>query len=216
MRYGTRPALGIMLAMVLTTNSFGEETKARWWHFGRDKDIPSAPLAGTPAPTLSPAQTLTPATPVVTPVEEESWLHWPSMPKMSWLEPKTDADVVATDAAASAIPVTTESPTQRRTVQTHYGNAASRPRPKNTWMQQPASAETPSATETSTWQSMKSGTRNAWHKTVDFVTPGDETAEAPVIVAESKPSWWDRMWTTEEEEGPQTVTEWMAQDRLDP
>jgi hypothetical protein len=216
MRYSTRPVLGMMLAVVLTTNGFGEETKARWWHFGRDKDVPSAPLAGTPAPTLSPAQTLTPSTPAITPVEDESWFHWPSMPKMTWLEPSTDGEVVATDTTTSTTPVTADSATQPRANRTHFGNSASRPRPRNTWVQQPASTETPAA-DTSTWQSMTAGTRSAWHKTVDFVTPGDSSADAPVVATETKPSWWHRMWTTEEEdEGPQTVAEFMAQDRLDP
>ena len=38
MRYTTRPVLGVLLAVVVGTNGFGEETKAPWWHFGRDKD----------------------------------------------------------------------------------------------------------------------------------------------------------------------------------
>lgn len=62
---------------------------------------------------------------------------------------------------------------------------------------------------------MSESTRKAWHKTVDWVTPGDGT-EAQVV-SEPRESWWARMWgSKEKQEGPQTVTEWMAQDRLDP
>ena len=72
------------------SSGFGEETKAPWWHFGRDKEVSSAPPAVTPAPSLAPAQTITPAmptSPAVTPTEKESWVSWPSMPKMTWFEP---------------------------------------------------------------------------------------------------------------------------------
>lgn len=216
MRYSTRPMFGVLLAVVLGTNGFGEETKAPWWHFGRDKDLPSAPAAGTPAPTLSPAQTITPATPDITPVEDESWLHWPSKPKWGWLESSGETEVATTDPFAASKSVTTEAPTKTRTARSHFGNSMHRERPRNTWVQQPASTETPAA-KTSTWQSMTAGTRTAWHKSVDFVTPGESAAEAPVVATDTKPSWWHRMWGAEEEDqGPQTVTEWMAQDRLDP
>ncbi|MEX2092121.1 MAG: hypothetical protein WD971_05560, partial [Pirellulales bacterium] len=86
----------------------------------------------------------------------------------------------------------------------------------NTWAQQPASTTT-EAPSSSPWHSVSEGTRTAWHKTVDFVTPGDGS-DTPVVRSEPQESWWQRMWGSEEEknEGPQTVTEWMAQDRLDP
>jgi hypothetical protein len=63
---------------------------------------------------------------------------------------------------------------------------------------------------------MKASTRHAWDKTINFVTPGDSAETAPVA-SERKSSWWHSMWGSEEkQEGPQTVTEWMAQDRIDP
>ena len=210
MRSTTRPVLGVLLAVAVGSTGFGQETKAPWWHFGRDKsEVTSAPPAVTAAPTLTPSQTITPAD--VAPVEDESWLSWPSMPKMTWLEPKPESAV--TDPFATNTQVTTTNPRPQRS---HFGKTPHATRPRNTWAQQPASTTT-TEPATSPWKSMTSGTRTAWHKTVDFVTPGDGAAEAPVVATDTDPSWWDKMWGAEEkQEGPQTVTEWMAQDRLDP
>jgi hypothetical protein len=81
----------------------------------------------------------------------------------------------------------------------------------------PAPTMTPAMPDTtkSPWKSMSDGTKNAWHKTVDWVTPGDGS-DVAAVKSEPRVSWWDRMWGGEEEQGPETVTEWMAQDRLDP
>lgn len=62
-------------------------------------------------------------------------------------------------------------------------------------------------------------TRSAWRKTVDVFTPGDPAdASGHIAQQETRPSLWRRMFAMEEPqpEGPRTVTEWMAQDRLDP
>ena len=72
------------------------------------------------------------------------------------------------------------------------------------------------AASESPWQSMKASTRHAWDKTVDFVTPAT-TPKRPSSLPKRSRSWWKRMWGSDEnKEGPQTVTEWMAQDRIDP
>jgi hypothetical protein len=219
MRCTIRPILGMLLAAAMGSGGFCQETKAPWWHFGRDKEVASAPAAVTPAPSVTPSLGVTPSptftpsptiTPEVAPVEDESWVKWPKMPKMTWLEPKEET--IVTDPFASTPPATTQ-PRQSRS---QYGNQLHRTRPKNTWAQQPASSTTidnnPSA-----WKSMTNGTKSAWHKTVDWVTPCDSASEAPVVADDTLPSWWASMWGAEDEsQGPQTVTEWMAQDRIDP
>ena len=68
-------------------------------------------------------------------------------------------------------------------------------------------------------QRVGNGTRAAWHKTVDVVTPGNSAASPQVATGPAKPSIWQRMFGQDEpppQQGPRTVTEWMAQDRLDP
>ena len=207
MRYTTRPVLGALLAVVLGSYSFAEETKAPWWHFGMSKDAPRASESVTPAPTV------TPASPVVTPVEEESRFTWPSLSKMNWFGSASKNKTPATDPFSTRAPVASES--QSRQPGTNFGKPILRIRPRNTWAQQPAST-TSAAPSASPWQAVTEGTRTAWRKTVDFVTP-DESSEAPVVADDQQPSWWQRMWDPEEKnEGSQTVTEFMAQDRLDP
>lgn len=79
----------------------------------------------------------------------------------------------------------------------------------------------------SPWQVVTEGThrlgestRNAWHKTVDALTPSSMKANAPPAprTARREPLWRRALGLGEEEkpEGPQTVTEWMAQERLNP
>jgi hypothetical protein len=92
---------------------------------------------------------------------------------------------------------------------------------RNSWMQTNPQASRPSplGTVKSGAQRVRSGTRAAWHKTVDLVTPGDSSATPPqVATGAAKPSLLKRMFGQEEppQQGPRTVAEWMAQDRLDP
>lgn len=212
MRFIIRPILGLLLAAAMGSGGVGQETKAPWWHFGRNQELSSAPLAVTTAPGVTPSPTLTPAptiSPEAAPIEDESWVHWPKMPKTTWLEAKKET--IVTDPFASPPPAAA-----KQSRQSQYGKIPHRPRPRNTWAQQPAS-NTTGSNQPSAWQSMTNGTRSAWHKTVDWVTPGDSVSETPVVAAETRPSWWARMWGAEEQsQGPQTVTEWMAQDRIDP
>jgi hypothetical protein len=92
---------------------------------------------------------------------------------------------------------------------------------RNAWVQ-----PNPEPAAPSPWQAVTTGaarvkasTANAWHKTVDLLTPGrDEDERTPTRVAQREPSLWSRMFSTEstERQGPQTVPEWMAQERINP
>lgn len=205
MRFTTRPVLGVLLAVAVGNIGFAEESKSHWWSFGGDKEVASSPASVTPAPTMKPAS------PAVTPVEDESWFSWPSMRKLSWFESST---TTTTDPFTTGAPVATDATTKRR-ARTNYGKPAHLQRPRNTWAQQPAS-EKQQATSTSPWHAMTESTKSAWHKTVEYVSPG-ESSDKEVVATDSHESWWHKMWGGEEEhQGPQTVTEWMAQDRIDP
>ena len=191
-----------LLPLLLTTLVTAQETKAPWWKFGMGEESTAAPPYVTSSPTM------TPAPETITPIEEDSWF---AMPKWHWPTFASDPD------AAISSPSGTEplSPSPRRSPTSRFGKPEHRSRPRNTWAQQTASTETQAA-EGSTWQNMKQGTRNAWDKTVDFVTPGD-AASTTAVTSKPRSRWWQRMWGSEQpNEGPQTVTEWMAQDRIDP
>jgi hypothetical protein len=212
--------LGMLLGVVLSTHGFAEETKSPWWRFGWSETAPetsaAAPAAETPAPpaVTSAAPTSTPATDTAGPASEKTWHAWPPAPKWGFSE------MTIPDES----PVIAPPPERKRS---RFGKPAyrqSRPT-RNSWAQPPAAATAAAeAPATGPWESVSKGarrmsesTRNAWKKTVEIMTPGDPTG-TQVVEREPRVSWWDRMWGSDDEaaEGPQTVTEWMAQDRLDP
>jgi hypothetical protein len=93
---------------------------------------------------------------------------------------------------------------------------------RNTW------AEPDSVTpRSSPWQAMTDGARRvgdrsqaAWDKTIDALTPGgnSENASSRVARRDQRQPWWKRMFRAEDRppQSPETVSEWMAQERLDP
>jgi len=206
MRYTTLAILGMLLATVMVTAGVAEEATSPWWHFGMGNSATEAEPSMTAAPTLTPSQTLAPpsmgTTTAAMPATEEDkrWLKWPSLPKWS--------ETTVTEVSPSEL----RQPKPRRD---NFGKPTHVARRRNAWAQPPA--ETTAATPgPSTWNKVTEGTRSAWHNTVEFVTPG-EAAGTSVASNEPRDSWWRRMWSSDEKaEGPQTVTEWMAQDRLDP
>jgi hypothetical protein len=91
---------------------------------------------------------------------------------------------------------------------------------RNSWYVPPAESR-----RSSPWQAMKGGahrvgqgTRAAWSKTVDVLTPWSNRESRHVAHRQPKPPLWKRALGIAEEEpqGPRTVTEWMAQERLNP
>lgn len=92
---------------------------------------------------------------------------------------------------------------------------------RNTWTQTSTEPEeaSPWQVVTESAQRFRQSTRNAWDRTVDVLTPDSLQSEdqSGHRVAERDPLW-KRMFGNESQQpkGPQTVTEWMAQERLDP
>jgi hypothetical protein len=93
-------------------------------------------------------------------------------------------------------------------------------RARNSWVE-----PSPDAARPSPLQALKEGasrvgqsTRNAWDKTVDALRPGEPSSAPSSRVARDERPIWQRMFFAEpaQPQGPQTVTEWMAQERLDP
>ena len=93
--------------------------------------------------------------------------------------------------------------------------------PRSAWMD-----TKPEPEEASPWQVAKESTqrlgqstRHAWDKTVDVLTPEYLKADRqPAPRVATRPPMWKRALGMEAEksDGPQTVTEWMAQERLNP
>jgi hypothetical protein len=68
-------------------------------------------------------------------------------------------------------------------------------------------------------QRLGQGTRTAWRKTVDMLTPGESPgANDPRVAArDRKPPFWQSLNGTEQQQKPgsQTVTEMLSQERID-
>ena len=204
MRRSTHALLGVLLAVANCGYGFAEQSPSWWWPFGKgeeDSQSTSAPAART-TPVARPAPT------TVETDSDEAW--WPSMPKFQW------PDFESPSGPHSA-------PRANRARSSSYGRPAEM-RKRNAWAE-PQASRTEQSPAGSPWESVTNGTqklgestRNAWHRTVDVLVPGDPADAAAAAPREPRVSWWSRLWGAEEprSDGPRTVTEWMAQERLDP
>jgi hypothetical protein len=93
---------------------------------------------------------------------------------------------------------------------------------RNAWVEKPPTTPKPSPLESLSDGAHRVGnrTRAVWRKTVDAVTPGaeDHRTGSHIASRDVKPPFWKRMFAAQEPEpqGPQTIPQWMAQDRVDP
>jgi hypothetical protein len=184
------------------------ESGSKWWPFGQSSATGSAPTATTPGaetlPSVATDQSTTVAQYPPAP-EAETDQHWMiSSPfaKVSW--PRLQMPKL--HMPPSPFPAKSEL------------DAA-----KNSWVEKSPDPAKPSPLEAVKDGARRVGqsTRDAWGKTVDVFTPGESrnTRDRSSRVARREPSAWKRMFGVGDQrkvEGPQTVTEWMAQDRIDP
>ncbi len=214
MRFAIRAiVVGVLLAAV--PGAWSAETKSGWWPFGREAETApeqsatTAPLAAHP-PMGSTAPSTTASAPTgplghetqmpATEAGSDNWMLSTTKTKVSW--PKFQMP---------------ELPRPKRAA------PAAKPVKKNMWAE-----PTPEPPKASPFASVKkgahrvaTGTKSAWRKTVDAVTPGDQSKSTPpqphVAQREESPSFWQRMFGPKEiEKQPQTMPQWMAQKRLDP
>src|SRR5262245_15897610 len=113
MRYAVRCSSCALLCL-FTTTLVAQETKAPWWKFGRSQE--AAPTAQA---TVTPAPTLTPAPETITPVEEDSWLAWPSMPQWHWPEFAASSETTVSNTPANSTPAVTNY--HPRVTRSHFG-----------------------------------------------------------------------------------------------
>jgi hypothetical protein len=93
---------------------------------------------------------------------------------------------------------------------------------RNSWVEKSPEFKDPSPLDAMNDRARRIGqsTRAAWDKTVDALTPSDgpDANSSRVARRDNGPPFWKRMFGNEppQTQGPQTVTEWMAQERVDP
>jgi hypothetical protein len=182
---------------------------SRWGPFGRRDTEASQPRDGEATPEQVPSRGVGPQAPsqyypaddeperrwmIDSPLAKVSWpqFHLPEMPKPQLPRPQLWPKKSEVDAA------------------------------RNAWVEQDPTAAQPSPLQAMTDGVRRVGdsTRAAWDKTVDALTPGDNARRTSSRVArrDMERPWWKRMFAVEDPQpqGPQTVTEWMAQERVDP
>jgi hypothetical protein len=210
MQYKLRALVWLLVVVASCCDAAAARSGSRWWPFGGDNDAPSQPQAeaagsgmasaGQAAPQGSsaylPDEEPEPGWMIDSPLAKVSWprLHLPEMPKprMPQLWPQKSEVEAA----------------------------------RNAWVEHDPQAAQPSALQAVTDGAKRVGasSRAAWDKTVDALTPGESSDHTSSRIARrderrpqaARPPWWKRMFGAEEPQGPQTITEWMAQERLDP
>jgi hypothetical protein len=210
MRHSMRALLSVMLVGWCCCQTVAAESGSRWWPFGgnRSADVPQ-PSDVTPSVGMSAASGIEQQAPLPqysSEVESERrWMIESPLAKVSW--PRVHLPEVPKP----------QLPTPRLWPKKSEVDAA-----RNTWVEESPDPERPSPLQAMTdgARRVRHSTRAAWDKTVDVVTQTDRANSDSSRVArrEARPPLWKRMFGGEEQQtqGPQTVTEWMAQERLEP
>jgi hypothetical protein len=207
MRHSMRALIGGLVLGACLGDTAAADSDRPWWPFGRgsaDAAAPSAEASPEQLPETSVAADQAPSTaPLAEDEPAQRWMIDSPLTKVSW--PRLQFPEVAKSPLPRPWPKKSE--------------AAA---PRNAWAEEPPITPEP----TSPMQAVTDGarrvgdsTRAAWHKTIDVLTPGGASSKTSSRVArrDAKSSWWGRMLGAEDEkQGPQTIPEWMAQERLDP
>jgi hypothetical protein len=225
MRPTSHALVSAILIAVSASQLNAAESDSRWWPFGKRDETKVAQPPAIAAPSPAPLQTqrgysaLNPAQPPA------------SQAPLAQAQPATGA---ATEGAAkenwmlSSPKRKISWPRLTKPEMPKTGPFAQKTEPdaaRNSWVE-----KSPAEPKTSPLQPIRNGaqrvaknTKAAWSKTVDAITPGDPAPQpAPrsdssrIARTDTKPSMWQRMFGEKENvRPPQTVPEWMAQDRVD-
>jgi hypothetical protein len=213
MRHSALALVAILFVVFGRCQATAAESGSRWWSFGRGSEAslsqPPAVAPNTPAsPYPDTAQHTTPP-PTIDAEPEQRWMIESPFAKVSW--PRIHMP---------------EMPKPRLPSWPKKSDAGARPDAgsvaRNSWVEKNPEAKDPSPLQAMSdgARRVRQSTRSAWDKTVAALTPGDETdsPSSRVTRREVRPPFWKRMFASEpqHQEGPQTVTEWMAQERIDP
>jgi hypothetical protein len=207
-----RALFGIVVFGACCCQLKAAETDSRWWPFGQKKEAelqvspPSVAATQSQAAPSQPMQQQSPGSEYATagvPEPERRWMFESPLAKVSW--PRIHMPEMSK-------PKLPPSP---------FPSREDLDRARNSWVE-----KSPDPAKPSPLQAVKQGasrvaqsTRNAWGKTVDALTPGErERGPSSRIARRDDRPLWKRMFFVEpiEPQGPQTVTEWMAQERVDP
>ena len=221
MRHTLCALVGVVLIACCSQNAAAAEAGSSWWPFGKKDEAKVAqPPAVTPPAVGAPSVAAPVGSPFVAP-------HTAAAPITAAPVPAAPAPAATADAAAEKHWMLSTPKTKVGWPKLSMPGSAAKKKaeaeaPRNAWVDKTPITPKPSPMKpiTDGAHKISKGTKDAWHKTVDALTPGEptNTHEAPRIAKrEIKPPFYKRMFGAKSElQGPQTVPEWMAQQRLDP
>jgi hypothetical protein len=204
MRRSLRALLVVLAIAIGCGDGLAAESGSKWWPFQRAEETVPPDANKTPFDVQTPAPTTPlpqqPVLPDETSIEDpnQKWMIKSPFGKVSWPRIHTPE-----------LPKRPSLPAQEQ--------QAAADANRNSWVETPASAPKPSPL-----QSMSNSARTAWKKTVDALTPGDQTQpedRSSRVARREGQSTWNRMFGADEapkKEGSQTIGEFIAQERLDP
>lgn len=220
MRHTLCALVGLALLFCTSLNAAAAETGSRWWPFGhKDEAAVTPPPAAATATAPSTPPLLTPykgdtaanfgATGPLAPQSQAPAVQPEATPKENWMlsSPKGKVGWPRLNKPQMPSAFTAKKPPVDAT--------------RNSWAEQPVTPK-PSPLQPIKDGASKvgKGTKAAWHKTVDALTPGEpepsRPASARIAKQEAKPSVWKRMWGEKPEpQGSQTMPGFIAQQRVD-
>jgi hypothetical protein len=224
MRHFARVLIGVALAASCSQSVAADSSSSSWWPWGHDaaKPAPQSALGtggstqlanpntggSVSRPLIGAAQSPLAGNDSAAKESKDSKDHWMlSSPsgKVSWPH-----------LTMPKLPSSSTSTADKKKSETKH----------NSWVEKTPTLPKPSPMKAVSEQAHKvtKATKDTWHKTVDAVTPGSSTPpqnnsnNSPRIAKkEMDPPWYKRMFGAKSElQPPQTVPQWMAQQRLDP
>lgn len=211
MRHSMRALLGVLLVGWSCGQTLAAETGSKWWHFGqgREADVTLPPEIPRGAEATAPVTAgQQPTLPEYSSIEEpeQRWMINSPLAKVSW--PRVHMPELPKPKLPSS-PWTKKSEADPT---------------RNTWVETPTDPLKPSPMQSVSNGARRVGqsTRAAWDKTVDVLTPGDQSTtsgDSSRVARRDRTPVWSRMFGSNDpkkKEGSQTMSEFIAQDRIDP
>jgi hypothetical protein len=231
MRHSMRALFGAMLVGWLWCSTMAAESSRKWWHFGqgREPDV-TAPATSLAPPPMS-QQIVEPQTPPqqfsqTTNAPAAATIDQPStLPTDTGVEQPEPRWMISSPLAKVSWPRLHMPELPRPALPTTPWPTKSEANPdRNAWAEPDTTPVNPTPMEAMSNGARRVGqrTRAAWQRTVDAMTPGDEPPSSDpssrVAGRDDRVPVWQKMFGSSEPppQGPQTVGEFIAQERIDP
>ena len=224
MRFTSRALIGGIIIACTALQLRAAETGSRWWPFGQREEAKVAQPPSVAPPSQAPLQT-----------QRQYGALNPAQPPTTATVPRSQVPPAAGTAADGAAKESWMLSSPKRKISWPHLTRPERPKTgllaqktepdatRNSWVDKtpPEPKASPLKPIKESAQKVATRTKSAWHKTVDAFTPGEPAPEprpnsSRIAQNDAQPRFWQRLLGQEEQaKQPQTVPEWMAQERVD-